>query len=60
MIEKIDSGRVTEIGGIINKIVFYSSGFKIVLLPSRNQDDVKDIPKEVLDDKKDIFCRSII
>ena len=54
------SGRVTEIGGVTNKVIAaHRSGIKTVLLPTRNQDDIKEIPKEVLDEIKIIFCSSV-
>ena len=54
------SGRVTEIGGVTNKVIAaHRSGFKTVLLPDRNKDDVKDIPAQVLNEVRIVFCNSV-
>lgn len=54
------SGRVTEIGGVVNKVIAaHRSGLKTVLLPDRNKDDVKDVPAEVLNEVQIRFCSSV-
>jgi ATP-dependent Lon protease len=51
-------GRVLPIGGVRNKVLAaHRNGLKTVLLPSRNQKDLVDVPKKVKDDLELIFVK---
>jgi ATP-dependent Lon protease len=53
-------GQVLPVGGIKEKVLAaHRSGLKMVILPSRNEADLEDLPKEVLDDLKFTFAEDI-
>ncbi|MBI3385363.1 endopeptidase La [Candidatus Gottesmanbacteria bacterium] len=53
-------GRVLEIGGVKEKVIAaHRAGLKVVILPSDNQKDLEDIPKNVKKDIKFIFANHI-
>ncbi len=49
-------GRVLQIGGVREKVLAaHRSGIKTVILPSKNEKDLIDVPKQVLDEMKIVF-----
>jgi ATP-dependent Lon protease len=53
-------GAVMPVGGIKEKVMAaHRAGIETVLLPKRNEKDLKDVPKEVLDSLKVIFVENI-
>ncbi len=53
-------GRVLPIGGVRNKVLAaHRNGLKMVLLPSRNEKDLMDVPKKVKSDLKLIFVKQM-
>ncbi|MBN1146913.1 MAG: endopeptidase La [Anaerolineales bacterium] len=53
-------GQVLPVGGIKEKVLAaHRFGLKMVILPSRNEADLEDLPKEVLNDLKFIFAEDI-
>jgi ATP-dependent Lon protease len=53
-------GQVLPVGGIKEKVLAaHRSGLRKVILPSRNEADLEDLPKEVMDEVKFIFAESV-
>ncbi len=51
------TGRVLPVGGILEKVLAaYRYGVTKIFLPSKNRDDIDDVPKEVKDKVKFIFA----
>ncbi|MFN2145398.1 MAG: endopeptidase La, partial [Anaerolineales bacterium] len=51
-------GRVLPIGGVRNKVLAaHRTGLKTVLLPAKNEKDLVDVPKKVLNDLNVIFVK---
>jgi len=54
-------GKVLPIGGLKEKVIgAHRSGVKTIILPIENERDIKDIPKNIVDDIKFIFVRNYI
>jgi len=54
-------GKVLPIGGLKEKVIgAHRSGVKTIILPMENERDIKDIPKNIVDDIKFIFVRNYI
>jgi ATP-dependent Lon protease len=54
------SGLVFPIGGVKEKVLAaYRAGIRRILLPSRNEADVDDIPADVRDDLQIVFVSRI-
>jgi ATP-dependent Lon protease len=54
------SGLVFPVGGIKGKVLAARrAGLKRIVLPKRNEPDLKDIPKEALEDLEVTFVESI-
>lgn len=53
-------GAVTPVGGIKEKVIAaHRAGIKKVLLPKRNERDLKEVPREVLDGLEFVFAETI-
>ena len=53
-------GAVTPVGGIKEKVIAaHRAGIEKVLLPKRNERDLKEVPKEVKDALKFIFVETV-
>lgn len=54
-------GKVLPIGGLKEKVIgAHRSGVKTIILPIENERDIKDIPRNIVDDIKFIFVRNYI
>lgn len=54
-------GLALPVGGIIEKcIAAHRNGIKNVILPMKNKDDSKDIPKDLRDNMKLHFCDHVL
>ncbi len=54
-------GKILPIGGLKEKVIgAHRSGVKTIILPIENERDIKDIPKNIVDDIKFIFVRNYI
>ena len=54
-------GKVLPIGGLKEKVIgAHRSGVKTIIIPYENERDLKDIPKNILDDIKFIFVKNYI
>ncbi len=53
-------GQVLPVGGIKEKVLAaHRAGLKTVILPSRNEADLEDLPKEVLQEINFVFADTI-
>ena len=54
-------GKVLPIGGLKEKVIgAHRSGVKTIIIPYENERDLKDIPKNILDEIKFIFVKNYI
>ncbi len=54
-------GKVLPIGGLREKVIgAYRSGVKTIILPTENERDLKEVPKEIKDTIKFIFVKNYI
>ena len=54
------SGRVLPIGGVREKILAaHRAGLKTVILPAKNEEDLEDVPEEVLEQLSFVFVENI-
>jgi len=54
-------GLVLPIGGVKEKVLgAHRAGLKTVVLPARNQPDLHEIPKNVLDDMRFVFAETVL